>query len=221
MVGFMRWVHSKSLAFLFAVILPITAGFASHFLNAQSTAPVQLVVAEVRQKTLCFDQENLVTLVTTDKACPVDFISLGNSRISESATEDGSIDQIHPLLLERFNTAAAFAKADGINLYISSGFRSIDRQRALFTQALRKYGSETEAAKWVLPPQYSHHPQGLAIDVNYPDDKFGALWLENNGFRFGLCRVYANEWWHFEGVTAPGQSCPPLAPNALVDIQAP
>ncbi len=26
-----------------------------------------------------------------------------------------------------------------------------------------------EAAKWVLPPQFSHHPQGLAIDVNYPD----------------------------------------------------
>ena len=65
----------------------------------------------------------------------------------------------------------------------------------------------------------SHHPQGLAIDVNYPGDKLGALWLEENGSRFGLCRVYANEWWHFEGVIAPGQACPPLAPNALVDLK--
>ena len=221
MVGFMRWVHSKSIAFLFAVVLPLTAGLASQFLDVESSTPAEVVQAEVQQKTHCFDQENLVTLVTADTACPADFISLGNSGLSESATATGSTDEIHRLLLARFNTAAAFAKADGVTLYITSGFRSVDRQEVLFEEALRKYGSETEAAKWVLPPQYSHHPQGLAIDVNYPGDKPGALWLENNGSRFGLCRVYANEWWHFEGVIAPGQSCPPLAPNALVDIKAP
>ena len=221
MVGFMRWVHSKSLAFIFAVVFPLTAGLASQFLDVESSTPAEVVQADVQQKTHCFDQENLVTLVTSDTACPADFISLGNSGLSESATATGSTDEIHPLLLARFNTAAAFAKADGVTLYITSGFRSVDRQEVLFAEALRKYGSETEAAKWVLPPQYSHHPQGLAIDVNYPGDKPGALWLENNGSRFGLCRVYANEWWHFEGVIAPGQSCPPLAPNALVDMKAP
>jgi hypothetical protein len=71
----------------------------------------------------------------------------------------------------------------------------------------------------VLPPQFSHHPKGLAIDVNYPGDKAGTYWLETNGSRFGLCRVYANEWWHFEGVVAPGGICPALGANALVDIE--
>jgi hypothetical protein len=54
----------------------------------------------------------------------------------------------------------------------------------------------------------------LALDINYPA---GAAWLESNGARFGLCRVYGNEWWHFEGVIAPGQPCPAMAQNALVD----
>jgi hypothetical protein len=31
------------------------------------------------------------------------------------------------------------------------------------------------------------------------------------GVRFGLCRRYANEWWHFERLApAIGQRCPPL-----------
>jgi LAS superfamily LD-carboxypeptidase LdcB len=89
----------------------------------------------------------------------------------------------------------------------------------LFDREVVIRGSETEAAKLVLPPQFSHHPQGLAIDVNYPGDKLGAYWLERHGSRFGLCRVYANEWWHFEGVIAPGERCPALAPNALVDVK--
>lgn len=129
------------------------------------------------------------------------------------------MSQVHPLLLTRFNTAAAFAKADDVKLFITSGFRSLNRQAFLFKREVEIRGSESEAAKWVLPPEYSHHPRGLAIDVNYPGDKLGALWLEKNGSRFGLCRVYANEWWHFEGVIAPGQVCPPLAPNALVDLK--
>ncbi|MFN9960374.1 MAG: D-alanyl-D-alanine carboxypeptidase family protein, partial [bacterium] len=65
-------------------------------------------------------------------------------------------------------------------------------------QAIKKYGSYTKAAKWVAPPEYSHHPLGLAIDVNYPNDQKSAKWLELNGYKFGLCRIFKNEWWHFD-----------------------
>jgi D-alanyl-D-alanine dipeptidase len=221
MVGFMRWVHSKSLAFLFAVFLPLTAGIVWPYVLSDSNTPSAVVVEEAQQKTFCFDLENLVTLATANPFCPTEFTFLGDQPLSESPTASGIVDEIHPLLLSRFEAAATFARADGITLFITSGFRSLDRQETLFEEAMRKYGSETEAAKWVLPPRYSHHPQGLAMDINYPGDKPGALWLEKNGYRFGLCRVYANEWWHFEGVVAPGQSCPPLAPNALVDMKVP
>jgi LAS superfamily LD-carboxypeptidase LdcB len=204
MVGFMRWVHKKSLLFLVAVLIPALCG-SIYFLSNLRTTKFQGSVTFIQPKPriICFNSNELKTTMT----------------LVESATANGVVSEIHPLLLTRFKTAAAFAKADGIKLFITSGFRTLDRQAFLFNREVEIRGSESEAAKWVLPPQYSHHPRGLAIDVNYPGDRLGALWLEENGSRFGLCRVYANEWWHFEGVIAPGQACPPLAPNALVDLK--
>ena len=44
------------------------------------------------------------------------------------------------------------AKADGIDLGIGSGFRSVEKQKQLWEQALKKYGSPEKARKWVAPP---------------------------------------------------------------------
>jgi D-alanyl-D-alanine dipeptidase len=182
-----------------------------------STAPE--VSFEKDPKIQCFDQEMLLVLTTTEAKCPTEFVYLGDAPLTESRTATGEVIEMHPLLVARFVAAQSFARADGVVLTLTSGFRSLERQQMLFDREVAIRGSETEAAKWVLPPQYSHHPQGLAIDVNYPGDKAGALWLEKNGSRFGLCRVYANEWWHFEGVIAPGERCPAMAANALVDLE--
>lgn len=167
----------------------------------------------------CFDTNTATVQLTPGEICPMGFISLGNSALLQITDSQSATTEIHPVLLQRFEAASLAAKREGVDLYITSGFRTLARQEVLFERAVRKYGDETEAAKWVLPAPYSHHPQGLAIDVNYPGDRPGAKWLEINGSRFGLCRVYANEWWHFEGVIAPGETCPPLAPNALVDLR--
>ena len=218
----MRWVHKQNIAFLLAVLLPLVTGITSPLIvsdsNTSAEEVIEEVIEEIELKNICFDRENLVTLVTADLLCPESFISLGNSRLTESATATGSIGEMHPLLLARFNTAAEFAKADGVTLYITSGFRSLARQQMLFDREVAIRGSESEAARWVLPPNSSNHPRGLAIDVNYPNGRAEALWLERNGYRFGLCRVYANEWWHFEGVISPGQACPDPALNALDDL---
>jgi LAS superfamily LD-carboxypeptidase LdcB len=117
-------------------------------------------------------------------------------------------------LMYRFKAAQMAAKKDGQTLYIASGYRTLSRQDNLFTQAVKRYGTVTEASKWVAPPLLSHHPWGIAIDVNYPDEPVGAGWLEINGSKFGLCRMYENEWWHFEPVIAPGWKCPPLVKDA-------
>lgn len=122
---------------------------------------------------------------------------------------------INPELQKRFDEAKAAAKLAGINLYIQSGYRSIELQTKLFKDAIAKYGSADEASKWVSPPSVSRHPQGIAIDVNYPADPAGAKWLEINGYKFGLCRVFENEWWHFEPNIAPGQICPARYLNAM------
>jgi LAS superfamily LD-carboxypeptidase LdcB len=82
--------------------------------------------------------------------------------------------------------AQAAAAKDGQKIYIVSGFRSLESSENSFNQAIRKYRSIDEASKWVAPPLISHHPWGIAIDVNYPDEPVGAGWLETYGSKFGL-----------------------------------
>ena len=216
----MRWVHRRSFAFLFAVLVPLVIGTGLFAVSASKPEPIASVIVAPKLPTIvCFDVDSRITIKVTENFCPPNFLFLGDAPLKEITDSHGEAAELHPLLLARFAVAQSFARVDGVELSITSGFRTLDRQEILFQEAVRKYGSESEAAKWVLPPQFSHHPQGLAIDVNYPDDKAGALWLESNGSRFGLCRVYANEWWHFEGIIAPGADCPKMAPNALVDLR--
>ena len=149
------------------------------------------------------------------KGCEKTEVSLGAGAIPHSLIRPTALDK---QLVYRFKAAQAAAKKDGQALYIASGFRSLERQKVLFAQAVRKYGSAKEASKWVAPPLVSHHPWGVAIDVNYPDEPVGAGWLEVNGSKFGLCRVFDNEWWHFEPVIAPGWKCPALVPDATFSV---
>jgi hypothetical protein len=149
------------------------------------------------------------------KGCEKTEVSLGAGAIPRSLIRPNQIDK---QLMNRFKAAQAAAKKDGQSIYIASGFRTLSRQTTLFAQAIKKYGTAAEASKWVAPPLVSHHPWGVAIDVNYPDDPVGAGWLEINGSKFGLCRVFKNEWWHFEPVIAPGWKCPALVPDATFSV---
>ena len=137
--------------------------------------------------------------------------ALGQSEITEGAERPSDI---HPQVLARFHSAQAAAKAEGVTVTIDSGYRTVETQNYLYQQAIKEHKTPEEAIKWVLPGDLSRHPWGLALDVNLHHEKSGASWLEANGATFGLCRVYENEWWHFEPLIAPGGICPPLLPDA-------
>lgn len=173
--------------------------------HASDTIPLQCM----NKKTKVLRISNVI------KGCEKTELSLGAGAISRSLIRPTELDQ---QLLTRFKAAQAAAKKDGQVIYIVSGFRSLSRQKTLFANAVRKYGSAAEASKWVAPPLISHHPWGVAIDVNYPDEPVGAGWLEIHGSKFGLCRVFENEWWHFEPVIAPGWKCPALVPDATYSV---
>lgn len=164
----------------------------------------------------CFNPE-IVTLEssTVEAGCPVGTQSLGTDPVPAHPLEASTLDT---LLATRFAAAKAVAHSEGVSLQLTSGYRSKEVQARLFADEVKKLGSEEEASKWVLPPDISHHPQGTAIDVNYNFDRPSTKWLEINGYKFGLCRAYANEWWHFEALTSPGKSCPPMKINASVDV---
>ncbi|MGP4022047.1 M15 family metallopeptidase [Actinomadura sp. 3N407] len=99
-------------------------------------------------------------------------------------------------------TLAAFTHAraeafwrDGQLIGLTSGYRDAAEQHRIFAAEVRRAGSVSAARRRVLPPQESSHVRGLALDVRPTE---GARWLEQHGGRYGLYRVYDNEWWHFE-----------------------
>ncbi|GAA1771781.1 M15 family metallopeptidase [Nocardioides hankookensis] len=113
-------------------------------------------------------------------------------------------------LLAALQDAARDAQEDGIELVVTSGWRSKAHQRRLLAQAVTRYGSEAEARRYVATPRTSAHVTGDAVDVGPTD---GAYWLDRHGADYGLCQVFANEIWHFELATSPGGECPALLPD--------
>lgn len=144
----------------------------------------------------------------TEGVCAAPLVSLGAAPLTRAESRPKAID---PTMKNRFLVAKAAAKKKKYVLGITSGWRSLKKQQALFDRAVRRNGSVAEATKWVLPPEKSNHPWGLALDVNYGSGSRKATqWLEKNGYKFGLCRRYKNEWWHFEPLVAPGTKCPAM-----------
>jgi zinc D-Ala-D-Ala carboxypeptidase len=121
------------------------------------------------------------------------------------------IGWIDPALLTAIQNAARSAASDGIDMRITSGWRTKGFQQRLFNDAVRTYGSKDIAQQYVASPDTSRHVLGKAVDVGPAEaDK----WLISNGSRFGLCQIYANEIWHFELAADHGGQCPPLLANA-------
>jgi zinc D-Ala-D-Ala carboxypeptidase len=100
------------------------------------------------------------------------------------------------------------ASTDGrIRLLVDSGWRSPAYQEHLLQEAISKYGSEAEAARWVATPETSAHVSGDAVDIG---PSAAAAWLSERGAAYGLCRTYGNEPWHYElRPEAVDHGCPP------------
>jgi hypothetical protein len=110
-------------------------------------------------------------------------------------TDVAAVANLDPDLLRALRRAATDAVGDGVEVYVSSGWRSRTYQEQLFREAVSKYGSKEEAARWVAMPGTSAHEVGAAVDIGHSDAE---AWLAEHGARYGLCRVYGNEPWHYE-----------------------
>jgi zinc D-Ala-D-Ala carboxypeptidase len=123
---------------------------------------------------------------------------------------DGTVPGVAKLdsdLLTALRRAATEAAGAGVRFTVDSGWRSPAYQEQLLHDAISKYGSEAEAARWVATPQTSAHVKGEAIDLG----SSGATWLSTHGAAYGLCRIYGNEPWHYELRTeAVDHGCPPV-----------
>ncbi|KUI30039.1 peptidase M15 [Mycobacterium sp. GA-2829] len=133
------------------------------------------------------------------------------SELTPFDVENPVVGRLDPALLRAVQDATRAAAADGVEVQINSGWRSLGFQQRLFEDGVRTYGSVDAARQFVASPQTSMHVVGRAVDVGGPD---AAAWMSRNGPRFGLCQVYANELWHYELTAREDGSCPPMKPNA-------
>ena len=122
-----------------------------------------------------------------------------------------TIGGLDPALLSAVQQAASAAAAEGVSITVTSGWRSPEFQQWLLDDAVAAYGSLPAARRFVQTPEQSRHVVGLAVDLGGAGAEH---WLTAHSARFGLCRTYANEPWHFELAADPAGVCPPPLPDA-------
>jgi zinc D-Ala-D-Ala carboxypeptidase len=125
------------------------------------------------------------------------------------------VANLDPALLGALRQAATDAADDGVEFFVDSGWRSAEYQEHLLQDAVFKYGSEAEAARWVATPNTSAHVSGAAVDIGRSD---ATAWLSAHGAEYGLCQIYGNESWHYElRREAIDHGCPPMYADAAHD----
>lgn len=103
--------------------------------------------------------------------------------------------RMRPDVAQAFDRMAAAAAADGIQLIITSAFRSNAEQAAIF--------AARPDPKWVAPPGTSLHRLGTELDLG-PASAYG--WLAANAPRFHFVQRYAWEPWHYGFRLSPASS---------------
>lgn len=132
----------------------------------------------------------------SDSQCPVD------SRIADALT-----------------AFAEAAQAEGLSVYLSSGYRPYSEQQYLYQRKIGQGYSAEEAAKIVAVPGTSEHQTGLCCDITdyYRETKDSSLentatyqWMKEHCHEYGFIVRYPNdkqdvtkiiyEPWHFRYV---------------------
>jgi hypothetical protein len=184
-----HWIRVASLLAAFAAIAVVLGHQLPAFSSSTAASP-----------TLGLHREHRGALGEADGSIPA------HTTVWDS--EVPGVANLDPALLGALRQAATEAAADGVAFFVDSGWRSPEYQEQLLREAVSKYGSEAEAARWVATPKTSAHVSGDAVDIG---PSAATAWLSEHGARYGLCRIYGNEPWHFElRREAIDRGCPPM-----------
>jgi soluble lytic murein transglycosylase-like protein len=102
---------------------------------------------------------------------------------------------MRPDVAPAFDRMEAAARADGVTLTITSGFRSDAEQAVLWAR--------NPDPKWVARPGTSLHRNGTELDLGPPA---AYAWLAANASRFHFIKRYSWEPWHFGFALNTGSS---------------
>jgi zinc D-Ala-D-Ala carboxypeptidase len=127
---------------------------------------------------------------------------------------DGRNHLLVPLAADAWRSLKAAALADGVDLFIVSAFRSVDRQAEIVRRKLEAGAAVENILTVCAPPGFSEHHTGRAVDLSTPSsralevefDQTAAYgWLTERAAEFGYFLSYpiGNRWgyqyepWHW------------------------
>jgi hypothetical protein len=118
-----------------------------------------------------------------------------------------------PAVAAAFDLMDAAARSQGIDLVVTSGFRSDAEQAVLFARH--------PDPRWVAPPGRSRHRDATELDLNMLAGGAAHAWLAAHGGGFGFLQRYSWEPWHWgylpgcgEATAMPGASGGAASPAA-------
>ena len=170
------------------------------------------------QQVLASDTDDLLTLVDkkhylASDFVPVDIVALKPNDFYLLNRNDLSLRQPVEQALRKMALAA---KNEGINLVVSSTYRSYDYQKNLYERNVRQLGKAV-ADRESAPPGASQHQLGVAVDFGSITDEFAQTkqgrWLAENAGDYGWSLSFPDgyedvtgyrwECWHFRYLGIP------------------
>ena len=167
------------------------------------------------QRVLVSDTDDLLTLVDKQHYLAADFVP---ADIAALKPNDFYLLNRNDLSLrlpveKALRKMALAAKKDGINLVVSSTYRSYDYQKNLYERNVRQLGKAV-ADRESAPPGASQHQLGVAVDFGSISDEFAQTkqgrWLAENAGDYGWSLSFPDgyedvtgyrwECWHFRYV---------------------
>ena len=130
----------------------------------------------------------------------VDGVLIANK--TYSLPEDYNPGGLLPECKEAFALMQRAATAKGLNIYISSGFRSYASQKSIYNRYVSRDGrvlADTYSAR----PGHSEHQTGLAVDLNTITQSFGRTkegrWVAEHCHEYGFIIRYPEGKSHITG----------------------
>lgn len=131
-----------------------------------------------------------VTVTAAPGLTYIDGILVVNKTYAVPADYNPGVD---PTAKSAFEKMQADAADLGLNIYISSGFRSYDYQAGLYQRYVNQSG-QAEADRYSARPGHSEHQTGLAFDLNTITEEFKdtdeGKWVTENCHNYGFIIRY-------------------------------
>lgn len=117
-------------------------------------------------------------------------ILIANKTYTLPSSFNPGVDPEAKAMFDKMQKAAA---AEGLNIYIGSGFRSYDYQVKIYNSMVKAYGKEY-ADRVSARPGHSEHQTGLAFDLNSINQSFAdtkeSAWVNAHAHEYGFIIRY-------------------------------